>query len=116
MDNFELRQGDFGRVIQVRARDVPSGLDTPIPLGSSAVFTMTSKATGRIVTGSAVLSNPPGATTNNLMTYTFVAGDSDEVGCYEVDFVVTYPLGAGQDTFPSCGCGQRRVIVEVCAR
>lgn len=111
MADFELRQGDSGRVLQVHVLNA-DGSDPTLPPGTTAVFRMVSK-TGHVVTGAAVLSNPAGLTTNNLLAFTFVAGSTDVVGCYDAEFIATYPSSGGTETFPTSSAGGRGLTVEV---
>lgn len=112
MSNFEIRQGDFGRSFQVRFRNA-DGTDAIIPAGTTLLFRMVSQSSGRVVEGAASLSNPAGLTTNNIATYIFGDGDSDQPGLYNPEFVATYPGGAGVETFPSSSKRSRGLVIEV---
>ncbi len=116
MADYEIRQSDFGRDISVRARDIPSGLDTPIPPGTTVQFRMVHQETGHVVTGAAVVSSPEGLTTNNVWTYTFADGDTANEGSYEATFTATYPGPSGRETFPTCSKGAEKLIIDICPR
>src|SRR6185369_8451580 len=104
--DFELRQGDTGRLLQVRVKNA-DGTDTLIPNGTTAQFRMVHRQSGHVVTGVASIGNPPGGTNNNQLSYTFAGSDSAQVGVYDAVFVATYPLGGGTETFPTCSNGSK---------
>lgn len=101
MASFWIRSGDTGRPLSVLLRNM-DGSDVVMPPGTTVLFSMIQRLTGFVVSGDATLSDGPNVGSNNMATYPFSdPNDTSQPGLYDAEWVVTYPGGAGIETFPT---------------
>lgn len=110
MVRFEIRQGNYGRVLSVKLRNDDGSAWTALPNTSTATFTMMHQATGHTVSGAAVI----GGANRDTLSYTFADGDTDREGLYDAWFDVLH-VGGANETFPTCD-GTNGLVVEVCPK
>ncbi len=93
---FSIKQGDTARPIKIQCLDQDgNAVNLASNIGATFKMTQDTSVTPKIVTGTATITDA----TNGYVQYTWVAGDTDTVGNFRAEFVITY--ASGEDTFPS---------------
>jgi hypothetical protein len=93
---FNIKQGDLLPVIQATALQADG---TPLNLtGATVVFRMRKHlaTTWKVNSAGAVVTPASG-----IVSYTWIAGDTDTVGVYEAEFLAT--IGGKPQTLPTVG-------------
>jgi hypothetical protein len=103
-DTFEMKPGDRKRAIKFKTSDYKAGGKFA---GATVNFRMKDASGGVVVDGvGSVLDN------NGIIGYAWGAGETDTVGSYRGEFVVTFSDGL-EDTYPSFGFIPVRINQEV---
>lgn len=100
--DYEITMGDHGKVLTavLHARNPETGDIEPVDLTDATLITMRLGKTGQTPVATGVAIKDADQTTNTgKVTYTWVAGDTDTPGEYEMTFVVDFP--SARLTFPT---------------
>ena len=105
---FFLKQGDLLPSIQAQLLDT-SGVPVDLTGVLGVNFCFRRRNNTNVTTAAATIVDA----TNGVVQYDWVAGDTDTVGEYEAEWVVTFASGKEQ-TFPSEGFNEFEVTEDLC--
>jgi hypothetical protein len=98
---FTIKQGDALPELTATLRSQADQSAIDLTEALSILFRMREKgkpyATNKVSAAAAFVSKPAGT-----VKYSWITGDTDQVGTFEAEFVVTWP-GSKLQTFPSSG-------------
>ena len=103
-DTFEMKPGDRKRAIKIKTSDYAAGAKFA---GASVNFRMKDASGAVVVDGAGSVLDD-----NGILGYAWGAGETDTVGTYRGEFVVTFSDGL-EDTYPSFGFINVRINKEV---
>ena len=104
-DTFEMKSGDRKRAIKYKTSDYAAS--SAKFLGASVQFRMMDPSGTVVVNSAGVVLDDDG-----ILGYAWGAGETDTVGSYRGEFVVTFTDGL-EDTYPSFGFIPVRINQEV---
>ena len=102
---FEMKSGDRKRALKYKTSDHAAG--SARFLGASVQFRMMDPSGAVVVSAAGVVLDDDG-----ILGYAWGAGETDTVGSYRGEFVVTFSDGL-EDTYPSFGFIPVRINQEV---
>jgi len=95
-DAITIKQHDLYPPLQFTLSDA----NGPVDLSTAESITLLMKSGGTVVDGTCT-ADADQVTNKGVATYTWVSGDTDTAGTYDVEFEVAWPDGI--ETFPNTG-------------